>query len=178
MSEMKKKVKTSLGKRIFSILLFVVSFALIITSVAGYAFRGMNSVSLNLNEMRTNAVLHAASGGLIDSIASEANAAKLKELRGLPNFRQMGMDEVKAICAEAETAARAEAEALYSNTGSADTVALEGKIVSLEETLNVYSAAESVEMEKYAVIYTDMYDSVADWTDYVAGLEDDDMLFA
>ena len=70
-------------KRIVSIVLFVLSAVLIITSIAGFVIRGMDSTAAKLNEMRTSAVVHVASGGLVDGIASQANAAKLKELRNL-----------------------------------------------------------------------------------------------
>lgn len=169
-----KKKGTHGKRRLLSIVLFAVTAVLIITSVAGYAIRTQDSTGINLDNMRTSAVLHAASGGLIDSIAQEANAAKLKELRSQSNFRQMGMDEVKAICAEAERTAREAAEALYSNTESADTVALEASIAPLEAVLNAYSEAEAAEKEVYADLYTEMYNAVSDWTDYVAGFEEDD----
>ena len=130
MTQQKQK-KTALNKRILSAVLFVLAAVLLITGTAGYAIRGLYSTGVHLNSMRTSAVLHAASGGLVDSIAAEANAAKLKELRARDDFRSMGMDEVKALCAEAEAAARAEAEALYSDTSSADTAALESKIDAL-----------------------------------------------
>lgn len=176
----KNKKKGANGKRrAVSAVLFALTAVLIVVSVAGYAIRGRDATAVNLDNMRTSAVLHAASGGLIDSIAQEANAAKLKELRSRSDFRTMGMDEVKALCAEAESAAREEAEALYGNTDGADTVALEATIASLEKVLNVYSEKEAAEMEVYADLYTDMYNAVSDWTDFVAGFEeDDDGLFA
>jgi len=168
-----KKQKTGITKRILSVVLFALAAILLVGSVAGYAIRGMDSTGNNLNEMRTNAVLHAASGGLIDSIASEANAAALKELRARPDFRSMGMDDVKAYCAEAEAAARAEAEALYSNTENADSAALVEKINAMETVMVAYSAAEAAEKQVYAKLYTDLYDSVVDWTDFVGELDND-----
>ena len=74
------KKKTGTTKRIVSIVLFALSAVLIITSIAGFVIRGMDSPAGRLNEMRTSAVVHVASGGLVDGIAAEANAAKLKEL--------------------------------------------------------------------------------------------------
>ena len=167
-----KKIKSGVTKRILSVALFALAAILLISSVAGYAIRGMEATGKNLNEMRTNAVLHAASGGLIDSIAADANAAALKELRAKPDFRSMGMDDVKAYCAEAEAAARAEAEALYSNTENADSAALVEKINAMETVMVAYSEAEAVEMKAYAELYTALYDSVADWTDFVGELDD------
>ena len=171
------KKKTSMTKRIVSIVLFVLSAALIITSIAGFVIRGMDSTAAQLNEMRTSAVVHVASGGLVDGIAAQANAEKLKELRGLPNFRSMGMDEVKALCAEAEAAARAEAEALYSDVSGVDTDALIGKIDALELALTDYNEIDAVQKAAYAELYTSVYESVADWTDFV-GDNDDEALFA
>ena len=77
MTQVAKK-KTSMTKRIVSIVLFALSAVLIITSIAGFVIRGMDSTAAKLNEMRTSAVVHVASGGLVDDIAAEANAAKLK----------------------------------------------------------------------------------------------------
>lgn len=171
------KKKTSMTKRIVSIVLFVLSAALIITSIAGFVIRGMDSTAAQLNEMRTSAVVHVASGGLVDGIAAQANAEKLKELRGLPNFRSMGMDEVKALCAEAEAAARAEAEALYSDVSGVDADALIGKIDALELALTDYNEIDAVQKAAYAELYTSVYESVADWTDFV-GENDDEALFA
>ena len=171
------KKKTSMTKRIVSIVLFVLSAAMIITSIAGFVIRGMDSTAAQLNEMRTSAVVHVASGGLVDGIAAQANAEKLKELRGLPNFRSMGMDEVKALCAEAEAAARAEAEALYSDVSGVDTDALIGKIDALELALTDYNEIDAVQKAAYAELYTSVYESVADWTDFV-GENDDEALFA
>ena len=171
------KKKTSMTKRIVSIVLFVLSAVLIITSIAGFVIRGMDSTAAKLNEMRTSAVVHVASGGLVDGIAAEANAAKLKELRALPNFRSMGMDEVKALCAEAEAAARAEAEALYSDVSGVDTDALVGKIDALESALTEYNELSAAQKATYAELYTSVYESVADWTNFV-GESDDEALFA
>ena len=171
------KKKTSMTKRVVSIVLFVLSAVLIVTSIAGFVIRGMDSTAARLNEMRTSAVVHVASGGLVDGIAAEANAAKLKELRALPDFRSMGMDAVKALCAEAEAAARAEAEALYSDVSGVDTDALVGKIDALESALTEYNELSAAQKATYAELYTSVYESVADWTDFV-GENDDDALFA
>ena len=177
MTQQAAKKKTGMTKRIVSIVLFILSAVLIITSIAGFVIRGMDSTATHLNEMRTSAVVHVASGGLVDSIASEANAAKLKELRALPNFRSMGMDEVKALCAEAEASARAEAEALYSDVSGVDADALIGKIDALEVALDAFNEADSHQVAAYGELYTSVYESVADWTDFVAD-SDDEALFA
>lgn len=169
--------KTKIGNRILSIVLFALAAILLITSVAGFAIRGMDSTADLLNEMRTSAVLHVASGGLVDGIAAEANAAKLKELRARPDFRAMGMDEVKALCAEAEAQARTEAEALYSNIGDVDTSSMIGKIDALESAMADYSAIEAEQKAVYAELYVSLYESVVDWTDFAA-VEDDEALFA
>lgn len=168
--------KKNIRNRILSIVLFAITAILLITSVAGFAIRGMDSTAENLTQMRTSAVVHVASGGLVDGIAAEANAAKLKELRALPDFRAMGMDEVKAKCAEAEAEARAEAEALYSNIGDVDTSAMVTKIDALESAMADYSAIEAAQKAVYAELYTALYESVADWTDFAA-IEDDEALF-
>ena len=171
------KKKTGATKRIISIVLFALSAVLIITSIAGFVIRGMDSTAAKLNEMRTSAVVHVASGGLVDGIAAQANAEKLKELRALPNFRSMGMDEVKALCAEAEAAARAEAETLYSDVSGVDADALIGKIDALEVALDAFNEADSHQDAAYGELYTSVYESVADWTDFVAD-NDDEALFA
>ena len=177
MTQQAAKKKTGMTKRIVSIVLFALSAVLIITSIVGFIIRGMDSTSAYLNEMRTSAVVHVASGGLVDGIAAQANAAKLKELRNLPNFRSMGMDEVKQLCADAEAEARAEAEALYSDVSGVDTDALVGKIDALETALVEYNALDAAQKAAYAELYTSAVESVADWTDFV-GDTDDEALFA
>ena len=177
MTQQKQK-KTALNKRILSAVLFVLAAVLLITGTAGYAIRGLDSTGVHLNSMRTSAVLHAASGGLVDSIAAEANAAKLKELRARDDFRSLGMDAVKAQCAEAEAAARAEAEALYSDTSSADTAALESKIDALESALNEYYSLADREKAVYADLYAEVCESVADWTEFVGENDDAALLTA
>ena len=64
------------------------------------------------------------------------------------------MDEVKALCAEAEAAARAEAEALYSDVSGVDTDALVGKIDALETALVEYNALDAAQKAAYAELYT------------------------
>lgn len=172
-----QKKKTGASNRIITIVLFVLCAALLAASIAGYAFRGMKSTAEQLNAMRTSAVLHAASEGIVDGIAAEANAAALKELRARPDFRTLGMDQVKDLCAEAEQKAREEAEALYSNTEGADTAAMETKIDTLEQALIAYYDVEDQEKNVYADIYSALIESVADWTDFT-GDKDDDALFA
>ena len=49
MTQVAKK-KTSMTKRIVSIVLFVLSAVLIITSIAGFVIRGMDSTAAKLNE--------------------------------------------------------------------------------------------------------------------------------
>ncbi len=168
-----KKAGAGKASRVISILLFALCAILLIVSVAGYVIRGLETTEENLNRMRTSAVLHAASGGLVDSIASEANAAKLKELRSLPDFRSMGMNEIQALCAEAEQQARAEAEALYGNTDGVNTDAIVALIDTLETKLGASYALEEEQKEVYAGIYSELYDAVADWTDFAGQLDDE-----
>ena len=146
----KQAKKISQSKRIISIVLFALSIILLIVSVSGFFVRSMESTKVQLNEMRTNAVLHVASGGLVDKIAAEAKNVKLKELRALPDFRKMGLNEVEQLCADAEAAARSEAEAIYSNVGDVDTAALAEKIDALELAMADYSALEATEQAEYA----------------------------
>ena len=68
------------GKRfITSIVLFVLAGVMLVCSISGYVLRGSASTRANLDRMRTSAVLHAATEGLVDSIAQTARSAKLKE---------------------------------------------------------------------------------------------------
>lgn len=165
------------AKRIVCIALFALAAIMLIVSVTGFVYRGTESTVRRLDEMRISAVLHAASGGIVDSIASQASAAKLKELRARSDFRSLGMDEVKELCAEAEGAARAEAEALYSNTDSADSASLDANLNVLETAMADYVALETAEKSVYEDIYKDIFGSVADWTDFV-GDKDDGALLA
>ena len=172
------KKKTSATKKALSIALFALAAVLAVVSVAGYILRGTQTTSNNLIAMRTSAVLHAASGGLVNSIASQANATALRELRSRPDFRSMGMDEVRAYCAEAEAAARAEAELLYSNVEGADTTALIARIEALEDALVAFNALSEEQRQAYAALYADFYESVSDWVAFVGDLDDEALLAA
>lgn len=168
----KTKKKSGGIKKLISILLFVICAALVCVSVFGYVVRGMGTTATSLNTMRTSAVLHAASGGIVDSIANAAKAAALKELRARSDFRSLGMDEVQKYQNDAEAAARAEAETKYSNTDSADSVVLEGKIDVLEQGLVAYHALADKEEAAYAGFYTELVESTPDWTELVGDADD------
>ena len=165
------------AKRLVSILLFALCAILLIVSIFGFVFRNTASTKQTLNTMRTDAVLHAASGGLVDSMVNDANAAALKELRARKDFRSLGKNAIEEYCNAAAEAARAEAEAKYSNTDGVDTAALESMIDALENALIASRDARGSEESVYASKYTDLYESVGDWTDFVGEL-DDDALFA
>ena len=110
-----RKPEARSGSKIFPIILLCLAAILLITSVIGYLLRNSESSKANLDKMRTYAVLHTSSEGLVDSIAQQARADKLKELRADKNFRKRGLDEVNSICDAAMQEAREEAEKLYSN---------------------------------------------------------------
>ena len=165
-----KNMKKS--KKIVSLLLFAVCAALLVSSVAGYVTRGSAATAENLDTMRTQAVLHAASGGLVETFASRAQSEKLMELRKLPNFRKLGTPEVTRQCEEAAEQARQEAKALYSNVEGIDTSALEAEIKIFEQTVSVYNEAENLEKDAYAEFYNALIDSVTDWEEFVSGKDD------
>ena len=83
--------------KVTSALLFALSAILVAASIAGYAARTNGGTRENLNEMRTYAVMHAATSGVVESLVTDAGAAKLKELRARKDFRQLGGDEVNQI---------------------------------------------------------------------------------
>ena len=152
------------GSRFYiSIALLVLAAILLAVSIAGYVLRGSASTQANLDEMRTSAVLHAATEGLVENIAQTARADKLKELRADKNFRKRGLDEVNAICDGAMEEARAEAEKLYSNPEVKDEAALVSAIESLEGVLATSGTLESQEKAVYAEIYVSLVDGISDW---------------
>ncbi len=159
----KIQTKTSLSRRILSVVLIAAAAVLLGLAVTGYTIQGSGSTATRLNDMRTSAVLHAASGGLVDKIASEANTAALKEIRKDPNFRSLGTAEIQRRCAEVEAAARAEAEALYANTEGADTVSLEEKIVTLENALVARDEIDDREKAEYAAIWSEVTGGISNW---------------
>lgn len=162
------------GKRfITSIVLFVLAGVMLVCSISGYVLRGSASTRANLDRMRTSAVLHAATEGLVDSIAQTARSEKLKELRADKNFRKRGLDEVNSICDAAMEEARAEAEKLYSNPVVEDTAALESAIENMEAVLSNSGRLEEQEHAVYGQIYLDLVDNISDWT-AIAGPEADD----
>ena len=165
---MTERKKTSLTRKIVSIVLFVLAAALLITSVTGYIIQSKASTEELLYSMRTQAVLQAASGGLVDSIANAANANALKEVRKDPNFRSLGTDEINRRCAEAVAAARAEAEAKYANVAEIDNKSLESKIELMEDAVLQYEELEEAEKAEYASVFTELGDAVSSWTEIVS----------
>ena len=167
--------KTSVSRRILSIALIAVAAVLLAVAVTGYIIRGTGSTGERLNTMRTHAVLHAASGGLVDKIASEANAQALKEIRKQPDFRSLGTAEIQRRCGEAEAAARAEAEALYANTEGADSAAVEGLITKLESALVKREEISDRERNVYAAAYTAVAEGINNWRETTDGKTPDEI---
>ncbi len=151
------------GPRWLPIALFALAGILILASVGGYIVRGTDNTRVSLNRMRTSAVLHAASEGLINNIAQQARADKLKELRSDKNFRKRGLDEVNAICDAAMEEARREAEQKFSNPAISDEKALESAIASYGQELEVSDALMSRERAVFSEIYVNLIENVSDW---------------
>lgn len=167
------------GNRFYlSIVLFVLAGILLIGAVAGYILRGSASTRANLDKMRNSAVLHAATEGLVENIAQTARAEKLKELRADKNFRKRGLDEVNSICDEAMSAARIEAEKLYSNPAVEDEAALESAIEGFEAVLATSGKLESAERAVYSDIYLELVEGISDWTAVAAEGADDDAVIS
>lgn len=180
MTENKPKIakKSSASRRIASILLFVIVAALLASSVLGYAVRGMASTQTILDTMRTDAVLSTATSGLVDSIAAARRLAYSQELRKSKDFRKMGTDAYIAACDQAEAEARAEATALYSDTSGVDTAALEAAIPGIQGIQSQYNTMKEAENEVYAALYTEVTDSVGDWTEFRDANPDDDAMWS
>ncbi len=164
------------GRRRAAIVLLVLAALLLICAICGYVLRGASSSKANLDAMRTSAVLHAASEGLVENIAQQARADKLQELRSAKDFRKRGLDEVNAICDAARDEARAEAEKKYSNPVVRDKAALENAIGTFEQVLATSGTLNGQERSAYAALYVSLFENVSDWTDLV-GKGDDDAVF-
>ncbi|MBP5168221.1 MAG: hypothetical protein ILP14_03350, partial [Oscillospiraceae bacterium] len=160
-------------RRIAPILLLSLAVILLITSVVGYLLRGTESSKANLDKMRTYAVLHTSSEGLVDSIAQQARADKLKELRADKDFRKRGLDEVNSICDGAMQEAREAAEKLYSNPVINDEAALESAIDNFQGFLATSGTLREKEQSVYAQLYLELVDNISDWT-AIAGTDQDD----
>ena len=168
-----KTAKKRGSRFITSIVLFVLAGVMLIASISGYVLRGSASTRANLDRMRTSAVLHAATEGLVDNIAQTARSAKLKELRADKNFRKRGLDEVNSICDAAMEEARAEAEKLYNNPVVEDEAALESAIESMESVLATSGQLENREKAAYAEIYVQLVDNISNWRETAAeGMDD------
>ena len=172
MSQMEKKKPA--GRKILSVFLYVLAGILLVTAAAGYYLQGTEGTRASLNAMRTQAVLHAASDGLLNSIASRARSDKLKELRARKDFRSLGLDEVNATCDAAAQAAREEAEALYSSPKVEDSAGLESAISGLENALSARGTLQDAERAVYADIYLTLEKNVPNWTEIVEAAGDDD----
>ena len=160
-------------RKIAPIVLLSLAVILLITSVIGYLLRGTESSKANLDKMRTYAVLHTSSEGLVDSIAQQARADKLKELRADKDFRKRGLDEVNSICDAAMQEAREAAEKLYSNPVISDEAALESTIDNFQGLLATSGTLREKEQSSYAQLYLDLVDNISDWT-AIAGSDQDD----
>ena len=160
-------------RKIAPLVLLSLAVILLITSVIGYLLRGTESSKANLDKMRTYAVLHTSSEGLVDSIAQQARADKLKELRADKDFRKRGLDEVNSICDAAMQEAREAAEKLYSNPVISDEAALESTIDNFQGLLATSGTLREKEQSSYAQLYLDLVDNISDWT-AIAGSDQDD----
>jgi len=151
----------TLTKKIVSALLILLTIALAVASVGGYALRGTDGVKDNLNSMRTSAVLHIASDKLIDFEASQAYSAYYRKYRDKANkndplyYRNMGQGQFEANCNAEYDRAKAEAEAKYGTirTDEIDVAALEASLNAFEESYR--PAGEQRDRERTA--YSDMY---------------------
>lgn len=165
--------------KVTGIALFALSAILVAASIVGYAARTNSGTRENLNEMRTYAVMHAATSGVVESLVTDAGAAKLKELRARKDFRQLGGDEVNRIYEEAKAQTRAESEGKYA--AALDTVDTEGLIAPINAfcaAQNVYAEARETERAAYAALYTELAKAVSDWAELTEGLDDDQLLAA
>ena len=178
MNEEKTREKSGVRSRIVPIVLFILAGALIVASIGGYVLQHTPASTASLDSMRTSAVLHAASEGLINSIAQQARAEKLAELRKDKNFRKRGLDEVNAICDGAMNEARAEAEKLYANPVVQDRAALENAITAFEKALAESQTLSAKEQAAYAAMYVQLVDSVSDWKSIAGEEMTDEQVFA
>ncbi len=165
--------------KVTSALLFALSAILVAASIAGYAARTNGGTRENLNEMRTYAVMHAATSGVVESLVTDAGAAKLKELRARKDFRQLGGDEVNRIYEEAKAQTRAESEGKYAAAlDIVDTAGLIAPINAFCAAQNVYAEARETERAAYAALYAELVKAVGDWAELTEGLDDDQLLAA
>lgn len=170
--------KKNLFRNAVSGVLFVLVAALLVCSVLGYIVRGGAATQAVLDTMRTDAVLSTATSGLVDSIAAASRLAYSQELRKSKAFRKMGTDAYIAACDEAEEAARAEAMLLYSDTSGVDRAALDQAIPSVQAIQGAYNAMAEAEEAVYAELYSEVTESVADWTEFTAEYPEDDALWS
>ena len=173
MTEKQPARREKASNRIASIVLFVLAGLLVAAAIVGFILRGTEQSQSNLMAMRTRAVLHSASEGLVDKIAQEARADKLTELRKDKNFRKRGLNEVNEICDAAMEEARAEAEQKYSNPVVRDEEALRRAIDGLEDVLAVTDAKTDVEKTAYSDLYIQLMESVVSWRDIAPEGADD-----
>ena len=162
MSE-KTRGKPGVRSRIVPIALIILAVALLGAAASGYVLQGTQASVASLDEMRDQAVLHAASEGLINSIAQQARADKLAELRKDKDFRKRGLDEVNRICDDAMAEARAEAETKYANPAVKDEAALTEAIRIFEKALSESSTLSLQERKVYSELYVQLMENISDW---------------
>ena len=166
------------ARKIAALVMFCLAFVLLVTSVTGYILRGSQGAKSNLYELRTDAVVHQATQGLIDEIARQARADKLQELRAdKASFRKMGENKKNELLDEAENLARAEAEALYGDPEIADRDAFNSAVEALEGKLKLSSGRRAQERNAFAEVYISLVDNVGSWTQIADSAESDDAIF-
>ena len=172
----KKKLN---ARRITGLAMLCLALILLITSIVGFILRSSKSTLDNLYELRTDAVVHQATQGLIDEIARQARADRLKELRADKNaFRSMGENRKVELLDEAEAQARLEAEALYGDPVVIDRNPLNNAIENLESILADYSTGRDKEKSVFATVYVDLVDNVESWTEIIdSSADNDDVIF-
>jgi len=172
----KIRVNRSAKARVPALILCIVAAVLLAAAAVGYVLRTNDSTAANLTAMRDRAVVHAASDGLVESIAQQARADKLAELRKRSDFRRMGLNEVNETCDAAAQEAREAAQKLYSDPTVSDPEALSTAIDALEEALEQVGTLSESERATYSELYVSLVDSVPDWTDLSDSAADDDAL--
>ncbi len=172
MQKLKLQIKGT--KLVVSIILFVLCVALFAVSISGYIIRSTQRSADLLDKMSISAVLNTATNGLVEKIATTAKADKLKALRKMPDFRQMGTAAVTRLCEEAAEEARAEARLLYSgNDEGFDTTVLESNIAVLRAALKVYDNSREEDKTEYTKLYNAFVSNVASFTAFVEGKDND-----
>lgn len=164
-------------RKLTAVILLTLAGILLVSAVAGFILQGTRSVKDDITAMRYQAVLHAATSGLVESYANEAYSTKQKDMRkNDPDYRKRGENANDEILNKVKEEARAEAEVLYGNPVVEDEEAFHKAVDELTPIVSASSDREEKEKAVYKESYLQLINNVASWRTVAPEDADDEVI--